>query len=48
MSSEKKGPVMGRTNPIVAGGGTTNRDWWPDQLNLSILHQHSSLSNPMR
>ncbi|MGD8902860.1 MAG: catalase/peroxidase HPI, partial [Anaerolineae bacterium] len=47
MSSEKKGPVMGRTNPIVAGGGTTNRDWWPDQLNLSILHQHSSLSNPM-
>jgi len=47
MSSENKGPVMGRTNPIVAGGGTTNRDWWPDQLNLSILHQHSSLSNPM-
>lgn len=31
----------------VAGGGTSNRDWWPNQLNLKILHQHSSLSNPM-
>ncbi|MGL5111880.1 MAG: peroxidase family protein, partial [Flavobacterium sp.] len=30
-----------------AGSGTTNRDWWPNQLNLSILRQHSSLSNPM-
>src|ERR1700740_3863825 len=29
------------------GAGTTNRDWWPEQLNLAILHQHSSLSNPM-
>jgi catalase-peroxidase len=31
----------------AAGGGTTNRDWWPNQLNLRILHQHSSLSDPM-
>jgi catalase-peroxidase len=31
----------------VAGGGTTNRDWWPNQLNLRILHQHSPLSDPM-
>lgn len=30
-----------------AGGGTTNRDWWPNQLNLKILHQHSLKSNPM-
>ncbi|MES2874696.1 MAG: catalase/peroxidase HPI [Bacteroidota bacterium] len=30
-----------------AGGGMTNRDWWPNQLNLNILRQHSSLSNPM-
>ena len=30
----------------AAGGGTTNRDWWPNQLNLNILHQHSSLSSP--
>ena len=31
----------------VAGRGTSNRDWWPNQLNLDILHQHSSKSNPM-
>jgi catalase-peroxidase len=31
----------------VAGGGTKNRDWWPDQLKLNVLRQHSSLSNPM-
>jgi len=30
-----------------AAGGTTNRDWWPNQLNLKLLHQHSSLSDPM-
>ena len=42
MSSETKCPI-----DHTAGGGTTNRDWWPDQLNLKILHQHSSKSNPM-
>jgi len=31
----------------VASGGTTNMDWWPNRLNLDILHQHSSKSNPM-
>nr|WP_199082154.1 catalase/peroxidase HPI [Pedobacter sp. ASV19] len=31
----------------VGGGGTRNNDWWPDQLKLSILRQHSPLSNPM-
>jgi len=31
----------------IAGGGTTNRDWWPNQLRLEILHQHSAKSNPM-
>lgn len=31
----------------VAGGGTGNRDWWPNQLNLNILRQHSNLANPM-
>jgi catalase-peroxidase len=31
----------------TAGGSTSNRDWWPNQLNLNILHQHSSKSNPM-
>jgi hypothetical protein len=33
-------------NP-VAGRGTGNRDWWPNQLNLGILHQHTPASNPM-
>jgi len=42
MSKENKCPVT-----HAAGGGTSNRDWWPNQLNLNILHQHSSLSNPM-
>ena len=37
--SEEKRPV--------AGMGTTNQDWWPNQLNLKILHQHSPKSNPM-
>jgi catalase-peroxidase len=31
----------------AAGGGTSNRDWWPKQLKLNLLRQHSSLSNPM-
>ena len=47
MSNENKDPVMGGANPHGAGGGTSNRDWWPNQLNLNILHQHSPLSNPM-
>ncbi|MBM3476539.1 MAG: catalase/peroxidase HPI [Armatimonadetes bacterium] len=44
---ESKCPVTGRSGGPVAGGGTSVRDWWPTQLNLGILHQHSSLSNPM-
>lgn len=31
----------------TSSGGTSNQDWWPNQLKLDILHQHSSLSNPM-
>ena len=31
----------------AAGGGTSNRDWWPNQLRLDLLHQHSSKSDPM-
>ncbi len=46
MSSEKC-PVTGKTGKQLAGGGTQNRDWWPNQINLNILHQHSSKSNPM-
>ena len=47
MSSDSKCPVTGMTSRSIAGGGTSNRDWWPNQLKLGILHQHSSLSNPM-
>jgi len=39
MNEESKCPVTGR--------GTSNRDWWPNQLRLDLLHQHSSKSNPM-
>jgi catalase-peroxidase len=42
-----KCPFSGAAQKSVAGGGTRNKDWWPNQLNLSILRQHSSLSNPM-
>ncbi|HOZ87822.1 MAG TPA: catalase/peroxidase HPI, partial [Bacteroidia bacterium] len=37
----------GGAKNTVAGGGTRNHDWWPNQLKLNILRQHSSLSNPM-
>jgi catalase-peroxidase len=47
MSNECKCPVTGKTSKQVTSGGTSNRDWWPNQLNLGMLHQHSSLSNPM-
>ncbi len=42
-----KCPITGAETKHVAGGGTSNKDWWPNQLNLKILHQHSSLTNPM-
>ena len=42
MTTEAKCPFL-----HAAGRGPTNRDWWPNQLNLKILHQHSSLSDPM-
>ena len=47
MNKESKCPVTGRTGNPIAGGGMSNRDWWPNQLNLKILHQHSHLGNPM-
>ncbi len=49
MSGENGGkcPVMHGAPRAATAGGTTNRDWWPEQLNLGILHQHSSLSDPM-
>ena len=42
-----KCPYLGGVLREGAGGGTTNRDWWPNQLNLNILRQHSALSDPM-
>ncbi|MBN2027502.1 MAG: catalase/peroxidase HPI [Actinobacteria bacterium] len=47
MDEESRCPVTGMTSQQGKGRGTTNIDWWPNQLNLKILHQHSDLSNPM-
>ena len=46
-SSAANCPFLSGRVDHAAGGGTTNRDWWPNQLNLDILRQHSSLSDPM-
>ncbi len=47
VNNGSKCPFTGRILKHGAGGGTSNRDWWPNQLKLNILRQHSSLSNPM-
>jgi catalase-peroxidase len=47
MMEEGKCPVTGKTSKPVSGSGTSNKDWWPNQLNLKILRQNSNLSNPM-
>ncbi|MFM9838753.1 MAG: catalase/peroxidase HPI [Cyclobacteriaceae bacterium] len=47
MNGEGKCPFHGGALKQSAGGGTSNRDWWPNQLKLNILRQHSSLSNPL-
>ena len=47
MDENKKNPATGKIKRPTAGGGTTIQDWWPNQLNLDILHLHSSKSNPM-
>ena len=47
MNESNKCPVTGGANKTTVAGGTSNRDWWPNQLNLRILHQNSSLSDPM-
>src|ERR1017187_3131495 len=46
-NGESKCPFMGGFLKHVAGSGSSNRDWWPNQFKLNILRQHSSLSNPM-
>ena len=47
MSTESKCPVTGRTDKPTASSGTSNQHWWPNQLNLKILHQNSNMINPM-
>lgn len=47
MHEKGKCPVTGATRSSNAGGGTTNRDWWPNQLNLKVLHQNPPMRNPM-
>jgi catalase-peroxidase len=47
MNEENKLAVMDAVSQHIARRGTSNRDWWPNQLNLGILHQHSALCNPM-
>ncbi|THD69169.1 catalase/peroxidase HPI [Robertkochia marina] len=45
--NQSKCPFLGGELKKTAGGGTSNRDWWPNQLNLDILRQHSKLTDPM-
>jgi len=47
MSSEAKCPFSGHSEGQPRPSVRRNRDWWPNQLDLSVLHQHSALSNPM-
>jgi catalase-peroxidase len=47
MTDNSKSPATGGADKQVTGRGRSIQDWWPNQLNLKVLHQHSSLSNPM-
>ena len=47
MNKDSKCPVTGGVDKPTASSGTSNRDWWPNQLNLKILHQNSPMGNPM-
>lgn len=44
-NEESKCPVTGMTQKHAASKGTSNQDWWPNQLNLKILHQNSAKGN---
>lgn len=46
-NDSSKCPYLGGALKQTAGGGTTNQDWWPNQLRLNVLRQNSSLTNPM-
>ena len=45
--TEGKCPVMHGSLTSNSSSGTSNKDWWPNQLNLNILHQHDAKSDPM-
>lgn len=45
--TQAKCPIMHGSSTTNSATGTSNKDWWPNQLNLSILHQHDRKSNPM-
>jgi catalase-peroxidase len=47
MNEDSKRPATGVADQPTDSGGTSNRDWWPNQLNLKILHQNSPMSDPM-
>ncbi|WP_345781197.1 peroxidase family protein, partial [Metallibacterium sp.] len=47
MATEAKCPVAHNTHTQTVAGAMGNAEWWPNQLNLAILHQHSAKSNPM-
>lgn len=47
MKDQIKCPVTGNAHTPQSSGSTRNEDWWPNQLNLKILHQHTQKSNPM-
>ena len=47
MTNESQCPFAGASHRQAMAGATTNAHWWPKQLNLKVLHQHSPLSNPM-
>jgi catalase-peroxidase len=47
MSTESKCPFSGASRSPTVAGGQTTASWWPNQLNVKMLHQHSELSNPM-
>jgi catalase-peroxidase len=47
MTDDRKNPETGIADKQETGRSTSNRDWWPNQLNIEILHQHSSRSNPI-
>jgi catalase-peroxidase len=47
MAAESKCPVTSDHTQHAGSAAKLNRDWWPNQLNLQVLHENSPLSNPM-